>query len=92
MVAVTPSFFGEAMNLSLSGQTTVLPVPGPLAQSSLIALRCCVNTNVVPLLSARRTTVMSRSGSVTPSLALAISGVIPLGDLAQQDADVGVSG
>src|SRR5262245_9554679 len=66
IVAVTPSFLGEATNLSLLGQLTVVPAPGPLCHSSLIALRWLVNTNVVPLESARRTTVMSRSGSVRP--------------------------
>ncbi len=69
MVAVTPSFLGEATNLSLLGQLTVVPVPGPFFHSSLMALRCWVNTKVVPLASARRTTVMSVSGRVTPGLA-----------------------
>ena len=64
MVAVTPSFFGEATNLSLFGQLTVLPAPGPFFHSSLIALRWLVKTNVVPLVSARRTTVMSWSGQL----------------------------
>ena len=59
MVALTPSFFGEATNLSLFGQFTVVPAPGPLFHSSSIALRWVVKTNVVPLASARRTTVMS---------------------------------
>src|SRR5262245_11890684 len=74
MVAVTPSFFGDATNLSLLGQFTVVPTPGPLAHSSLIAARCVVNTKVVPLESARRTTVMSRSGNVMPALAPLILG------------------
>jgi hypothetical protein len=59
MVAVTPSFLGEATNLSLLGHATVVPAPGPFFHSSLIALRWLVNTKVVPLESARRTTVMS---------------------------------
>ena len=62
MVALTPSFFGEATNLSLLGQLTVVPAPGPFFHSSLMALRWLVKTNVVPLASARRTTVMSWSG------------------------------
>src|SRR5262249_16269615 len=69
LVAVTPSFLGEATILSLLGQLTVVPAPGPLLHSSLMAARCVVNTNVVPLESARRTTVMSRSGRVTPGFA-----------------------
>src|ERR1044071_4182907 len=72
MVAVTPSFFGEATNLSVFGQFTVVPAPGPFFHSSLIAERCEVNTKVVPLESARRTTVMSRSGSATPGFAALI--------------------
>src|SRR5262245_27132863 len=74
MVEVTPSFFGEATILSLFGQFTVVPAPGPLAHSSLTAVRCVVNTKVVPLESARRTTVMSRSGRFTPGLAALILG------------------
>ena len=62
MVAVTPSFLGEATNLSLLGQLTVVPAPGPFFHASLMALRCWVNTKVVPLLSARRTTVMPGVG------------------------------
>src|SRR5262249_27975117 len=69
MVAVTPSFLGDATNLSPLGQLTVVPAPWAFFQSSLIALRCVVNTNVVPLESARRTTVMSWSGRFTPGLA-----------------------
>src|SRR5262245_13865439 len=73
-VAATPSFFGDATNLSLAGHLTVVPTPGPFFHSSLIADRCVVNTNVVPLLSARRTTVMSWSGRLTPGLAALILG------------------
>src|SRR5215813_1240593 len=74
MVAVTPSFFGEATNLSLFGQFTVVPAPGPFFHSGLIAERCEVNTKVVPLESARRTTVMARSGSLIPGFAAWILG------------------
>src|SRR5215468_6940625 len=74
IVAVTPSFFGEATILSLFGQFTVVPDPGPLLHSSLMAARWDVNTKVVPLASARRTTVMSRSGKVIPGLAALILG------------------
>ena len=62
MVAVTPSFLGDATILSLLGQFTVVPAPMVFFHSALIALRCLVNTKVVPLLSARRTTVIFRSG------------------------------
>src|SRR5688572_24805443 len=74
IVAATPSFLGEAMNLSLLGQFTVVPAPGPFFQASLMALKCWVNTKVVPLLSARRTTVMSVSGIFASGLASAITG------------------
>src|SRR5215470_12759912 len=73
-VAVTPSFFGDAIILSLLGQFTVVPVPGPFFHVSLMALKCCVKTKVVPLLSARRTTVMLVSGSFASGFALAIAG------------------
>src|SRR5271157_6559807 len=74
IVAVTPSFLGAATILSLLGQTTVVPNPGPLAQASLMALKCLVKTKLVPLESARRTTVMGRSGSLRFGLSLAMSG------------------
>src|SRR5215467_4473012 len=74
MVAATPSFLGEATSLSPDGHLTVVPAPGPFFHSSLTAARCVVNTNVVPLLSARRTTVMSWSGRFTPGLAALIFG------------------
>ena len=48
--------------------------PGPLFHSWLMALRCLVNTKVVPLPSARRTKVMSGRAGCAPGLALAISG------------------
>jgi len=57
-----------------AGQFGALLVPGPFAQSGLTALRCCVKTNVVPLLSARRTTVTLVSGSFRPGLAAAMAG------------------
>ena len=69
IVAVTPSFFGAATILSLFGQFTVVPAPWLFFHSSLIALRWVVNTKVVPLESARRTTVMSWSGRLTPGFA-----------------------
>ena len=76
MVALTPSFFGEATNLSLLGQLTVVQAPGPRFHSSSMAPRCVVNTNVVPLASARRTTVMSWSGNVMPGLAVFTLGLL----------------
>src|SRR5215467_8948035 len=56
------------------GQFGALLVPGPFFHSSLIALRCCVKTNVVPLLSARRTTEIGRSGSFAVGFDAAIAG------------------
>src|SRR5215813_9937030 len=74
IVAATPSFLGEATILSVLGQLTVIPEPGPVFHASLTALKCWVNTKVVPLLSARRTTVIGVSGRVTPGFALAMTG------------------
>ena len=54
-----------------TGQLGCLLLPGLLANSSLIALRCLVKTYVVPLPSARTTTLMSVLGSFTPGLASA---------------------
>ncbi len=71
MAAVTPSLPLAPIPV---GQFGALLVPGPLFQSGLMALRCCVNTKVVPLLSARRTTEIARSGSVTPEFAAATRG------------------
>src|SRR5579863_1377841 len=69
--AVTPSLFFAPMP---TGQFGCLLVPGPDFQASLTALRCCVKTNVVPLLSARCTTVMLSAGRDTPGFALAMAG------------------
>ena len=71
MLAVTPSL---PLDLVPAGQLGIVLAPTPLLNSSLIALRCCENTNEVPLLSARTTTLIGRSGSLTPGLAAAISG------------------
>src|SRR5262245_879687 len=49
-------------------------VPGFLANSSLIALRCCVNTSVGPLLAARTTTLIGVAGRFTPGFEAAIRG------------------
>ena len=70
-MAVTPSFPLPPMP---TGKSTDLPTPGPSCHSLLIAARCVVKTNVVPLESARRTTVTFVSGSLRSGLALAISG------------------
>src|SRR5215510_480072 len=74
IVAATPSFLGAATILSVLGQLTVIPAPGPLFHAALTALKCWVNTKVVPLLSARRTTVTAVSGRGAPGFALARTG------------------
>src|SRR5262249_51513464 len=74
MVAATPSFLGEATILSVLGQLTVIPAPGPVFHAALTALKCWVNTNVVPLLSARRTTVIAVAGKFAPGLGWAMIG------------------
>ena len=88
MAAETPSL---PFDFVPTGQLGILFVPGLLANSSLMALRCFVKTKLVPLLSARTTTLMSASGSFTPGLVAAIAGIVPLGDLAQEDAHVGLA-
>src|ERR1035438_3844812 len=70
-LAVTPSFPFDRVP---TGQLGMLFVPGLAANSLLIALRCCVNTNVVPLESARTTTLMALPGSFAPGFALAMAG------------------
>ena len=77
IVAVTPSFLGAATMLAVVGHWTVVPEPGPALNASLMALRCLVNTKVVPLLSERRTTVILVSGSVTPGIGRGDARVIP---------------
>src|SRR5215510_2346856 len=74
IVAATPSFLGEATILSVLGQLTVIPAPGPFFHAALTALKCCVNTKIVPLLSGRRTTLIAVTGRVTPGFALAMTG------------------
>ena len=71
MLAVTPSLPLERVP---TGQFGILFAPGFLAKSSLMALRCLVKTKVVPLLSARTTTLIGASGSFTPGFACAITG------------------
>src|SRR5690348_9244969 len=73
MRAATPSFFAPP-TAALAGQLTDLPVPGPFFHLSLIALRCCVKTKVVPLPSERFTGVMAVAGSFTPGFWEAIFG------------------
>src|SRR5215467_2358733 len=71
IAAVIPSLpFERVPTLQLG----MLFVPGFLANSSLIALRCCVNTKVVPLLSARTTTLIGLAGSFTSRFEAAIRG------------------
>src|SRR5215467_7436750 len=71
MLAVTPSLPFDFVPV---GQLGIVLAPTDLPTSSLTALRCCENTNDVPLLSARTTTLMGRSGNFTPGLASAIAG------------------
>src|SRR5215813_782955 len=70
-LAVTPSLPFDRVP---TGQLGMVFVPGLLANSGLIALRCFVKTNVVPLLSARTTTLIGVAGSCTPGFEAAISG------------------
>ena len=88
MAAETPSF---PFDLVPTGQLGILFVPGLFANSSLMVLRCFVKTKLVPLPSARTTTLMSLSGSFTPGLVDDDLGIIPLGDLSEEDAHVGVA-
>src|SRR5215469_5486294 len=69
--AVTP---GLPLPATPTGKLTDLPAPGPLFHASLIAVRCEVNTKVVPLPSERVTTVILVSGIVAPGLDFAIAG------------------
>ncbi|MNT73017.1 hypothetical protein D3C72_2116730 [compost metagenome] len=62
------------MNLSLAGQLTVLPSPNSCLNAGLIAAKCLVNTAVVPLESARTTTVIGVAGSFSSGLAATICG------------------
>src|SRR5215813_3479741 len=71
MLAVTPSLPFDRVP---TAQLGMLLAPGLLAKSSLMVLRCFVNTKVVPLLSARTITLMGASGRLTPGFALAING------------------
>src|SRR5215813_4415270 len=71
MLAVTPSL---PFDLVPVGQLGMVLAPTLLPKSSLTALRCCENTNDVPLLSARTTTLTGRSGSFAPGFAAAIDG------------------
>src|SRR5215472_19162141 len=73
--AATP---GLPLPATPTGKLTALPAPGPFFHSGLIALRCEVNTKVVPLPSERLTTVILVSGSVTPGLTLVIAGSFQL--------------
>ena len=74
MVAVTPSFLGEATNLSLFGQFTVVPAPGPFLPFLADRGEVLGEHEGRAALSARRTTVISRSGRATPGFAALIFG------------------
>src|ERR1700730_14086550 len=71
MPAVTPSL---PLDLVPVGQFGIVLEPTVLLNSSLIAARCLENTKDVPLLSARTTTLMGKSGRVIPRFAPAIRG------------------
>src|SRR5215471_6758357 len=71
MLAVTPSL---PFDLVPVGQFGIVLAPTDLPKSSLTALRCCENTNDVPLLSARTTTFTGMSGRFAPGLVAAITG------------------
>src|SRR5262245_44414534 len=63
--AVTPSL---PFDLVPTGQLGILFVPGLWANSGLIVERCFVKRKVVPLESARTTTLIGVSVSVVPGL------------------------
>src|SRR5271165_2310124 len=69
-LAVTPSFPFDRVPTGHAGMSFV---PGLRANSLLIALRCCVNTNVVPLASARTSTLMALSGNFCPGFVLVMA-------------------
>src|SRR5450755_283881 len=69
-LAVTPSFPFERVP---TGHAGISFFPGFAANALLILLRCCVKTKVVPLESARTTTLMVLSGSFASGFALAIA-------------------
>src|SRR5262245_1629572 len=71
MLAVTPSL---PLDLVPTDQFGIVLAPTCLPNDSSTALRCCENTNDVPLLSARTTTFTGRSGRVTPALVSTIAG------------------
>src|ERR1051325_4160645 len=71
MPAVTPSL---PLDFVPTGQLGIVLAPTLLLKSSLIAVRCLENTKEVPLLSARTTTLIGRSGNVTPGFAAAMAG------------------
>src|SRR5215471_5641089 len=71
MLAVTPSL---PLDFVPTGQFGIVLAPTPLPNASLTALRCWENTNDVPLLSARTTTLIGMSGSLVPGLLSAITG------------------
>ena len=71
MAEVTPS---PPLAPTPAGQRGEVLAPERCAHSALMAARCSVNTNVVPLLSPRWTTLMFRSGSTMPGLLAAIAG------------------
>src|SRR6202035_2336192 len=70
-LAVTPSL---AFAFVPTAQLGIVLAPTRLPKSGLIALRCFDSTNDVPLLSARTTTLIGRSGSAVEGLAAAMSG------------------
>src|ERR1700744_2779511 len=70
-LAVTPSL---PLLLVPTGQLGILLVPTALSKSGLMALKCFEKTKLVPLESARTTTLMGLFGSFAPGFALAISG------------------
>src|SRR5208283_4852674 len=71
MAAVMPSLPLERVP---TGQLGILLIPGLLANSGLIVLKCFVKTKVVPLESARTTTLIGESGSLAPGFVRAMRG------------------
>src|SRR5262249_34060969 len=66
-----PSF---PLDLVPTGQLGMVLTPTSFANSLLIALKCLVKTNVVPLLSARTITLIGASGNLASGLSFAMTG------------------
>ena len=87
-LAVTPSFPLERVP---TGQLGSVLTPGLWANSGLMALRCLVNTNVVPLPSARTTTLMGWSGRAHAGIIFHDERIVPLLNFSQENSRIGLA-